>query len=33
MTSGNGITKIDIKKFFENEINDDLKRNFMGLFI
>ena len=33
MTSGNGITKIDIKKFLDNEINDDLKRNFMGLFI
>ena len=32
MTSGNGITKIDIKKFFDNEIND-LKKNFMGLFI
>ena len=31
MTSGNGITNIEIKRFFDNEMNDDLKRNFMGV--
>ena len=30
MTSVNGITNIDIENFFDNETNDDLKRNFMG---
>ena len=30
MTSGNGITNIEIEKFFDNEMNDDPKRNFMG---
>ena len=30
MTSANGITNIDIEIFFENETNDDLKRNFVG---
>ena len=32
MTTGNGITNIDIEKFFENETNDDLKKNFMGVY-
>ena len=32
MTSGNGITNIGIEKFFDNEMNDDLKRNFMGVY-
>ena len=26
MSKGNGITNIDIDKFFENETNDDLKK-------
>ena len=30
MTSGNGITNTEIEKFFDNEMNDDPKRNFMG---
>ena len=29
MTCGNGITNIDIEELFDNETNDDLKRNFM----
>ena len=35
MTSGNGITNIYIEKLFDNETNDDLRRNFFwgGLFI
>ena len=31
MTSENGITNTEIKRFFDDEMNDDLKRNFMGL--
>ena len=27
MTGGNGITNIDIEKFFDNEANDDLKKS------
>ena len=26
MTSGNGITNIDIEKFFDSETNDELKK-------
>ena len=33
MTSRNGITNIEIEKFFDNEMNDDLKRNFMGVYL
>ena len=29
MTSGNGITNIEIEKLFDNEMNDDSKRNFV----
>ena len=32
MTSENGITSIEIEKFFDDEMNDDLKRNFMGVY-
>ena len=32
MISGNGITNIGIEKFFDNEMNDDLKRNFIGVY-
>ena len=32
MTSGNGITNIGIEKFFNNEMNDDLERNFLGVY-
>ena len=32
MTSWNGINNINIEKFFDNETNDDLKRNFMGVY-
>ena len=32
MTSGNGITNIEIEKFFDNEMNDDLNRNFMDVY-
>ena len=32
MTSGNGITNIDIEKLFDNETNDDFKKNFMGVY-
>ena len=28
--SGNGISNIDIEKFFSNEENDDLKKNIYG---
>ena len=31
MSKGNGITSIDIDKFFENETNYDLKENLWGL--
>ena len=30
--SGNGISNIDIEKFFSNEENDDLKKNYMGVY-
>ena len=30
MTSVNGITNIDIDKFFDNETNDDLKKTLWG---
>ena len=32
MSSGNGITNIKIKKFFNDEMNEDLKRNFIGVY-
>ena len=32
MASGNGISNVDIENFFENEKNDDLKKNFMGVY-
>ena len=32
MTRGNGISNIDIEKFCDNETNDDLKRNFIGVY-
>ena len=32
MTSGNGITNIEIENFLDNETNNDLKRNFMGVY-
>ena len=32
MTSGNGIINTDIEKLFDNEANDDLKRNFTGVY-
>ena len=32
MVSGNGITNIEIEKFFDDETNKDLKRNFMGVY-
>ena len=32
MISANGIINIGIEKFFDNEINDDLKKNFMGVY-
>ena len=31
MVSANGITNIEIEKFFDDETNKDLKRNFMGV--
>ena len=31
MSSEIGITNIDIEKFFSNETNDNLQRNFMGV--
>ena len=33
MTIRNGITNIEIGKSFDNEMNDDLKRNFMGVYL
>ena len=30
--SGNGISNIDIEKFFSNEENDDLKKNYMEVY-
>ena len=32
MTSRNGITNIEIEKFFNDETNEDLKRNFMAVY-
>ena len=32
MTSGNGITNIEIGNFLDNETNNDLKRNFMDVY-
>ena len=32
IASGNGITNIEIEKFFDDETNEDLKRNFMGVY-
>ena len=32
MASGNGIDNTDIEKFFDDETNEDLKRNFMGFY-
>ena len=32
MASGNGISNADIENFFKNEKNDDLKKNFMGVY-
>ena len=32
MSSSNAKTNIDIKKFFDNEANNVLKRNFMGVY-
>ena len=29
--SGNGISNIDIEKFFSNEENDNFKKNYMGV--
>ena len=32
MSNRNGITNTEIEKFFNNETNNDLKRNFMGVY-
>ena len=32
MGSGNGIANIEIEKFSSDETNEDLKRNFMGVY-
>ena len=32
MASGYGITNIEIEKFFDDETNENLKRNFMGVY-
>ena len=32
MSNGNGITNTEIEKFFNNETNNDLKKNFMGVY-
>ena len=32
MACGNGITNIEIEKLFDDETNEDLKRNFMGVY-
>ena len=32
MASRNGITNIEIEKFFDDETNEELKRNFMGVY-
>ena len=33
MTGGNGISNIDIEKFFDNETNEDLKKKFMSVYL
>ena len=33
MTSGNGITHTEIEKIFDDEMNDDLKRNFVCVYL
>ena len=32
IASGNGITNIEIEKLFDDETNEDLNRNFMGVY-
>ena len=32
MASRNGITNIEIEKFFDDETNEELKRDFMGVY-
>ena len=32
MASGNRITNIEVEKFFDDETNEDLKRNFMDVY-
>ena len=32
MASGNEITNTEIEKFFDDETNEDLKRNFIGAY-
>ena len=32
MTSGNGITNIEIEIFLNDETNEDLQRKFMGVY-
>ena len=32
MAGRNGITNIEIEKFFDDETNEELKRNFMGVY-
>ena len=32
MASGNGITNTEIENFSDDEMNEDLKRNFMGVY-
>ena len=32
MASGNGISNVDIEKFFENKMSDNLKKIFMGVY-
>ena len=32
MASGNGVTNIEIEKFFDDETNEDLKRNFICVY-
>ena len=31
MACGNGTTNIEIEKFFDDKIDENLKRNFMGV--
>ena len=32
MSSGNGITNIEIEEFFDNETNDDFLKKIMGVY-